>query len=291
MYLCFYNMKILAIGDFHGKFPEKLKKKIKKEKIDLILANGDYTGIDEWRPLIKKMFKAREKGKELTAEEIIGKKRYKKLLKKDYAAGKKPIKELNKFKIRIFSVFGNGDWYKVSFNDVGKFYEKLIKKLKYIKSINRGKAKFKQLKIVGFGGYLDSDVYFTEKGKKAIADNDKISKKRKKRYDKEEKRLMKLMKFKPDILLTHYPPYKCLDKMKAKGYMLTGNNMGISLYNRAIKKFKPKLAICGHMHEAQGKCKIGKTIVVNTGAACDGKAAVIEFDEKKRKVERVRFVR
>lgn len=35
-------MKILAIGDFHGKFPEKLKKKIGKEKPDLIVSIGDY---------------------------------------------------------------------------------------------------------------------------------------------------------------------------------------------------------------------------------------------------------
>ena len=52
-------MKLLAIGDFHGKFPEKLKRKIEKEKPELILANGDYTGIDDWRPFLKKMFKAR----------------------------------------------------------------------------------------------------------------------------------------------------------------------------------------------------------------------------------------
>ena len=35
-------MKILAIGDFHGKFPQKLKKRVKKEKIDLIVSPGDY---------------------------------------------------------------------------------------------------------------------------------------------------------------------------------------------------------------------------------------------------------
>lgn len=35
-------MKILAIGDFHGKFPGKLKKLIKKENPDLILCTGDF---------------------------------------------------------------------------------------------------------------------------------------------------------------------------------------------------------------------------------------------------------
>jgi len=284
-------MKLLAIGDFHGKFPEKLKRQIEKEKPELILANGDYTGIDDWRPLLKKMFKAREKGKEIDALDIMGKKKYNNLLKKDYKAGEIILREINKLKIKTFSVFGNGDWYKVFFNDVGKFYEKLIKRLKYIKNINRSKAKFKQLKIAGFGGYLDPDVYFTKKGKSSINDGRESSERRKKRYEKEEKKLMKTMKFKPDILLAHYTPYKCLDKMKTRGFALTGSYMGVSSFNRAIKKYKPALVVCGHMHENQGKQKIGRTLVINPGAACEGKAAFIEFDEKAKKIKGVRFVR
>ena len=35
-------MKILAIGDFHGKFPRKFEKLIKREKIDLVVSNGDF---------------------------------------------------------------------------------------------------------------------------------------------------------------------------------------------------------------------------------------------------------
>jgi len=287
------KMRILAIGDFHGKFPVKLKKKIEKEKIDLILSNGDYAGIDEWRKPLKKVFKATEKGQDLTVENIIGKKRYNELLKKDYAAGKVILRELNKLKIKTFSVFGNGDWYKVFFNprrwkrDYGLF----IKKLKYVKNINRGKARFRKLSIVGFGGYLDPDVYFTKKGIKATNSNKEILKRRKKRYKQQEKRLIKLMKNKPDILLIHYNPYKCLDKMKAKGFLLTGSCMGVCFYNRAIKKYKPKLVVCGHMHENQGKCKLGKTLIINTGAACEGRAAIIEFDEKKGKVGKVRFIK
>jgi len=286
-------MKILAIGDFHGKFPEKLRRRIKNENIDLILSTGDYAGIKEWRPLLKKMFNSLRQGKEFSIKKYLGKKKYIWLLKKDYAAGKISIKELNKFKIRTFSVFGNGDWYKTFFNDTGKFYENEFKKLKYIKNINRGKIKFRSLKIIGFGGYLDPDVYFTESGRKAINDSLKQNQKRKKRYDLEEKRLIKLMRFKPDILLSHYTPYKCLDKMNKKNQIKFSQKgyMGISSFNRVIKKYKPELAICGHMHENQGKCKIGKTIVINPGATCDGKAAIIDFNEKKGRVKNIRFVK
>jgi len=35
-------MKILALGDFHGQFPKKFYKIIKKEHPDIIVSNGDY---------------------------------------------------------------------------------------------------------------------------------------------------------------------------------------------------------------------------------------------------------
>lgn len=284
-------MKILAIGDFHGKFPEKLKEKIKKEEIDFILSDGDYAGIEEWRPLMKKFFKAREKGKKVEVKDFLGKEKYNNLLKRDYESGKIPLKELDKFKVKVFSVFGNGDWYKVFFNDYGKNYENFIKKLKYTLDINRRKGKFKGLNIVGFGGYLDPDIYFTKKGISAISDLDYQNKKRKKRYNQEEKKFMKLIKNKPEIILAHYTPYNCLDKMKVKGFALSGGHMGMKFFNEGIKKYSPKLFVCGHMHENQGKCKIGKTLVVNPGAASEGKAAIIEIDDEKKKIKSVKFLK
>lgn len=282
-------MKILAIGDFHGKFPQKLARFIRREKPDLILSNGDYTGIDEFRPALKKMFKMSERGEDFSFEDYFGKDRYKRLLKKDYAAGKIPLRELNKIGIRVLSVFGNGDWYKSFFNNTGMEYDKFVKRLKNFKNVNRGRAGFRELKIVGFGGYLDPDVYFTRKGMKAINVTFKKNKKRSKRYRDWERELMRLMKNKPDILLAHYTPYNCLDKMKEKGFMLTGSHMGVSSYNRAIKKYSPALVVCGHMHENQGSCKIGPSVVVNPGAAFEGKCALIEFDEKRKKVLNVKL--
>jgi len=284
-------IRILAIGDFHGRFPEKFKKIVQEENIDLVLSDGDYAGIDEWRPLIKKMFRSLESGKEFSIEEHLGKKKYNALLKKDYAAGKLPLIELNKLNLRVFSVFGNGDWYRSIFNDSNRDYGKTLKKLKNIKDINKGKARFNNLKIVGFGGYMNPDIYFKEKGMGAINScEEKRVRRRKMLYDLWERQLMRLMKIKPDILLAHYTPLNCLDKMKEKGFALSGSHMGVSSFNRALKKFKPALMICGHMHENQGKCNIGNTLVVNPGAAREGKAAIIEFDDKKKKVIGVKFI-
>jgi Icc-related predicted phosphoesterase len=290
-----FKMKILAIGDFHGKFPVKLKKLAKSKEIDLVLCTGDFAGVKQWIPLLKKMFDSLGKGENFSIEEYLGRKKYKDLLKKDFSAGERILRELNKLKKKVICVFGNGDWYKRLSEKHGfnKTYEPFMKKLKNLKSINRGKAVYKKIKIVGFGGYLNPDVYFTTKGKKAINDSVKQNKKRKKEYILEEKRLMKLMKSKPAILLTHYTPYKCLDKMNKKNQIKFSRKgyMGVSSFNRAIRKFKPILVICGHMHENQGKCKMGKTFVVNPGAAVDGKASLIDFDEKKKKVGSVKFIK
>lgn len=283
------NLKILAIGDFHGKMPAKLKARIKGIKPDLMLSTGDYAAIEDFRPYIIAHFKAIAKGKRLNLKEIIGRKKFSKLLKKDYAVGKKILKELDKIGIKIISVFGNGDWYKFEYNKSNRDYALLIKKLKNIRNINRSKTTFEGLKIVGFGGYLEPDIYLTKKGKRNLNLSEKHIKIISKSYKREEKRLMKLMKIKPNILLMHYTPYKCLDKMHMEDMPLHGSHMGVSFFNRAIKKYQPLLAICGHMHENQGKCKIGRTTVINPGAAYQNKAALIELAGER--IKNIKFLK
>ena len=280
-------MKILAIGDFHGKFPSKLITKIKKEKPDLILGLGDYTGLPEWRPVIIAQLKAREKGGEvLNTEKIIGKKRYAALLKKDYAAGKFVLKEINKLNKPGFVIFGNGDWYKASFNDVGKFYEDYVKKLKNLKQINFGKAKFNGITFIGFGGYMDIDAYFTEK--------DPSLSKRVQRRNEARRKLNKILsKTKGErIFLFHYPPKGVFDIISdKKDNPMRGKSVGMGFFRKALLKYKPKLALCGHMHEYQGIKKIGKTLVVNPGNADRGRYAIIDYPEDRKGKIRVKFVK
>ena len=89
-------------------------------------------------------------------------------------------------------------------------------------------------------------------------------------------------------------PYNTnLDKIRAEDAPkeAKGEHYGSKMIRRVIDRNQPVLGIGGHMHENQDKCKLGKTIVINTGAAEDGKAAVIEFDEKKGEVKEIRFVK
>ena len=65
------------MGDFHGKFPEKLKKRILKEKPDCILCTGDFGPSEEYR---KTVFKHWEEIHRKPLSKIIGKTKYKQLL-------------------------------------------------------------------------------------------------------------------------------------------------------------------------------------------------------------------
>jgi Icc-related predicted phosphoesterase len=72
------------------------------------------------------------------------------------------------------------------------------------------------------------------------------------------------------ILLTHAPPYGTLDEIPI-------GHVG----SKAIGKFvgRVDLIVCGHIHEARGVMKCGRTVVVNTGMACEGYGALITIDK------------
>jgi Icc-related predicted phosphoesterase len=106
-----------------------------------------------------------------------------------------------------------------------------------------------------------------------------------KRVNASRKRLFKIVRRAKGekIFVFHYPPYGTFDKIQGKNNPYRGGSAGIMAFREAILKFKPKLALCGHMHEYQGAKKIGKTIVVNPGDAERGRFAVIDYPEMKIK--------
>ncbi len=75
-----------------------------------------------------------------------------------------------------------------------------------------------------------------------------------------------LKKAKNPIVISHSPPFGYVD-------ISNWNNKpaGSKILLNAIKKHKPKLFLCGHIHEAKGKAKIGKSIVYNLGCCGDYK--------------------
>ncbi len=60
-----------------------------------------------------------------------------------------------------------------------------------------------------------------------------------------------------DILLTHGPPLRCLDRNEE------GEDVGCYYQREWIKKYQPMYVVCGHIHEGYGRAKIYQTQVIN----------------------------
>jgi len=274
-------MKILAIGDFHGKFPKKFENLIKKEKMDVVVSIGDYPPFHYRKLWFKHCYNT---GKELW--EVIGKKKYKELVLEDLRRGEDAVKKLNKVSVTVFTVLGNIDW--PSPNDItdyrssslktkknnlpnwGTFdnFAKRLKKYKNIKRIDYSYIKFNNFVFIGmrghsFPGHVKSKAY--------------------KKYRAKLDRLFKKFKGKKIIFVSHNVPYKTnLDKItdKKAHKHVRGRHFGSKLTRRIIDRYQPILAVGGHIHEGRGKQKLKKTLMVNPGAIHEGEAAIIDIDEK-----------
>jgi Icc-related predicted phosphoesterase len=190
-------MKILALGDVHGdqSLIKKAVKKAEKEKVDLIILNGDLTFFDQETKNIIKPFEKKGKqvlilpGNHETMNTI-------KSFEKSYGVAKSLHGE--SFEHSGVGFFGAG-----YATDVGPF------------SIDE-----------------KDEFYLINKGHNKIKNLDK------------------------KILVTHMHPKG--SKSEFSGFK------GSEAITKAIKKFKPDLAIFSHIHEASGiESKMGKTRLVN----------------------------
>jgi Icc-related predicted phosphoesterase len=252
-------MKILAIGDPHGNL-EKIKK-IPMKGVNLILLTGDIGKADLARERFKENIERKKKNlKELEEDAKFSKK----VSLEIYDSAIKTLKYLSKYAL-VYSITGNV-WMsdKGVKEDEKKFGIKLphlhedFKKIKNFNLIRNRIRKIKDLKI-GFLEYFVDNCWikeFKEKDKKII-------KKAKKQTEKTKKVLERFGYL--DILICHQPPYGFLDKVTWKDFL--GKHAGSKTILNYIKKYQPKYVFCGHIHEGEGKVKIGKTEVYNLGVA------------------------
>ncbi len=278
-------MKILAIGDFHGKFPAKLQKLAKE--VDLVISVGDYCSFTNRDLFFKHSYHS-----DTDLWEIVGKKKVKAGILKDLKSGEKILRTLEGLKVPVLTVIGNTDYTRVNDTfDVSQgtsrkweweaqdFFSPIIKKYGNVNRIDYGSAQVGGMNFIGAYGHTFPGMVKSKNYKK----HRKILEKLFRRFRKRE-----------IIFVSHNMPYDCkLDKIRSKNApaVVRGKHYGSKLIRRIIDKHQPILAIGGHIHENQGKCKIGKTLVVNPGAAVDGHAAIIYFDEGRGKVKSVKFVK
>ena len=275
-------MKILAIGDFHGDFPKKFRKLIEKEKIDIVLSNGDYLPFHYRDLWFKHCF-----GTDVELWEVIGKEKYKELILRDFRDGERVLKKLNALKIPVVTVLGNIDYPAADdLADVAK-----PKGKKYWRwEMNREKSfidilkKYENIHRIDYGFWKLGDWVFI--GARGHSNRGRVKSKAYRKHKKILERLFK--KFRREnknrkvIFLTHNVVYKTkLDKASKKAHeAVRGKHLGSKMFRRIIKKYQPVLHIGGHIHESRGKDKLGKTILVNPGAVHERKAAVLDISDK-----------
>lgn len=146
---------------------------------------------------------------------------------------------------KVFAVLGNCDPKQIKENLGGACVE------------NRN-VEFKGLNITGIGGGV-------------ISRHGTINEKSEEEFEKELKGLKIDEK---TIFISHCPPYGILDTT------FNGEKIGSKSIKKMIEERKPKLFVCGHVHEEEGWEKVNKTIVINLPPAKRLRAGVIEINEK-----------
>ncbi len=260
-------MKILILGDPHGKLPKNINAIVKENKVELILITGDLGKCDLAR---KQDIGDIKREKQNLPEKIHSKKEIKKAWIEIYNSSIKILKQLSKL-APIYFIKGNVE---LQDKEIKKKSQELkikfpllfsaIRKIPNVFYLNNKIKKFKNLRIAGLEHFLDNSWIkeFKEKDFETIF-RAKINTLHAKKV---------LQKFgKIDILLCHAPPYKILDKVTSSyaPKHWKGKHAGSKVILDYIKKKQPKYVFCGHIHEGKGKAQIGKTTIYNIGSCGD----------------------
>lgn len=77
------------------------------------------------------------------------------------------------------------------------------------------------------------------------------------------------------VLVSHAPP-----KNTSVDFTRSGTHAGSSAIRSFIETAQPVLAVCGHIHEARGTDRIGRTVVVNPGPAQNWFYSLVELSDE-----------
>lgn len=256
-------MRILAIGDPHGDL-EKIKE-IPLKGIDLILLTGDLGKADLAR---KRFFGNVERKKNgLPKKEPTGED-FEREYMEVYESSIEVLKYLSGF-TPVYLVFGNVEQSDAETRkDMKKYnanvplFVQSVKTLENVFIINNKLKRVNRIRVGGLNYFLDNSWIkeFDEKDKKKIREAKIGTKKAEKILDKFDNDL--------HILLCHQPPYGILDEVGAPAPMhWRGKHAGSKVVLDYIQKHQPRYVFCGHIHEGEGKARIGKTEIYNLGVA------------------------
>jgi len=259
-------MKICAIGDPHGDI-EKIRK-IPLSNVDLILITGDVGKADF---ASNKHFENLKRKKQGLKELEHSTKDMKIAWMEIFNSSLEIWKYTSKF-VSTYSILGNVGMSMIYDSNVRKEEKKYCMKLP---SLRQNMNKIKNFYFVrnrmrninglriGFLEYFQDICWYTEYNNH---DKKRIEK-AKKETDKAKKILKNFKNL--DVLVCHQPPYGFLDKTNhpSAPKEWKGKHAGSKVILDYIKREQPKYVFCGHIHEGEGKTKIGKTEIYNLGIA------------------------
>ncbi len=266
-------MKILAIGDFHGKFPKRIVNHIRKIRPDLILCTGDLPDTESERRLI---FKHYDELTEKSLSDIIGKKKVMELERNASKSVEPILRTLNSFGIPVIMIWGNSDDVNYEKNPRFTHLNKRVKKFKNITFVAKQRAiTRKDVQILAFSGYR----YPIHKGfrKMDLIEELFVELENSVWNGRLGKLFSRMDKEKKTIFLTHDPPRGYFDKVQSDNPM-KGKNIGDEYFKEYIKEFQPNLCLCGHMHEYQDKRRLKKSMIVSVGAMCNNAYTLVDTD-------------
>jgi len=260
-------MKFSIVGDLHGNKP-----KIYFKEFDAIIAPGDFCSSDKKRRYAFQALRKRIQNPDSRVKwyDLPGKREARKIIKKSLKDGRKILKHLNSFNVPVYIVPGNADliprkeeeWVFLRQNH----YNKLIEGLENIIDVHHRLVDIGEYQIIGNG--ISTGPEYPQYKEELDRLKAKELRKQKKEYEKVSKKVASLFEraSKPVIFLSHNVPFNTpIDKITNKESPRYGYHYGSVVAREMIEKYQPLVCIGGHMHEHFKKCKIGKTVCINSG--------------------------
>jgi len=250
-------MKALIIGDCHGEMPE-----IPEEGFDLVLCVGDICGgTDEMRSTMFESMDTEEDWYELFGEE-----KAKEAVKSSIGDGKQILGELDSLGVPVFVVPGNWDWTGEnsdwSFLE-GKGYPQIIEEFENVHNLNFDSQEVEGWNFVGYGPCSGPEIPQYEDDKPESGEEmEEI----RAEYEDKKQRLKESFKHGKTVFLSHNVPQDTsLDLIDDEDNPVHGRHYGSVIVREMIEEFSPEYSIAGHMHEGEGREKVGDTECLNTG--------------------------
>lgn len=258
------KMRLLLIGDFHGRVPDMLREKLSSYGIDACLCVGDLCEADEMRQIFfMHLPELRQGTSPADIFRLIPAETHRSAMDSMQAV----LDFLAQLQVPVFLVPGNVDYLAETVKLLTCAVDKLVLEERISATENlylleKEAIDFSGYQILGYGGLrmraVEAQSQMEELCRREL-----------------EQLSLKVVDWRRAIFLAHWPPYGTLDQIQDPGSPLHGEHWGTEFFLRFIEWRQPLVFACGHIHEQQGKANIGQTLVINPGCAREGQAAIL----------------